>query len=121
MAQTLTHPEPVDERLPPPELFRDLRTTENGLGGREAARRLTVYGANELSRRAGRRWPRELLAQLNQPPAVLLMVAAVLLMVAAVLAWLGDAPSLAVAVVAVILLNAAFAFAQEMQAERSCS
>jgi magnesium-transporting ATPase (P-type) len=114
MAQTLTHPEPVDERLPPPELFRDLRTTENGLGGREAARRLTVYGANELSRRAGRRWPRELLAQLNQPPAVLLMVAAVL-------AWLGDAPSLAVAVVAVILLNAAFAFAQEMQPERSCS
>src|SRR5689334_21079427 len=40
-------------------------------------------------------------------------------MVAAVLAWLGGTPQLAAAVVAVILLNAGFAFVQERQAERA--
>jgi calcium-translocating P-type ATPase len=102
----------VDVRLPPPGLFRDLRTSSDGLGSREAARRLTVYGPNELSQRKRRSWPHELLAQFTQPLAILLMVAAVL-------AWLGGTPPLAVAVVAVILLNAGFAFAQEMQAERA--
>jgi calcium-translocating P-type ATPase len=112
MAQTTVTPAPVDERRPPMELFRNLRTTAEGLGAREAARRLTVYGPNELSRRHTRRWPAELLAQFTQPLAVLLMVAAGL-------AWLGGTPALAVAVVVVILLNAGFAFAQEMQAERA--
>ncbi|MEU4424771.1 cation-transporting P-type ATPase [Actinoplanes sp. NPDC024001] len=108
----MTAPAEVDERQPPTELFRHLRSTPSGLRSREAARRLTVYGPNELSRRHGRRWPRQLLAQFTQPLAVLLMVAAVL-------AWAGHSPALAVAVVAVILLNAAFAFVQEQQAERA--
>ncbi|WP_306215260.1 cation-translocating P-type ATPase, partial [Actinoplanes sp. RD1] len=112
MAQTLLNPEPVDERLPPAELFRDLRTSATGIGAREAARRLTVYGPNELARRTHTRWPAQLLTQFTQPLAVLLLVAAVL-------AWLGGTPSLAVAVAAVILLNAAFAFVQEMQAEKA--
>ena len=43
----------------------------------------------------------------------------VLLGVAAVLAWVGGTPALSLAVVAVILLNAAFAFVQERQAERA--
>ncbi|GAB3844096.1 hypothetical protein [Dactylosporangium cerinum] len=42
-----------------------------------------------------------------------------MLALAAVLAWFGGTPALAVAVVAVILLNAGFAFVQEMQAERA--
>jgi calcium-translocating P-type ATPase len=112
MTDTTVELDAVDERLPPPVLFRDLRTTSDGLGSREAARRLTVYGPNELSRRKHRSWPHELLAQFTQPLAVLLMVAAVL-------AWLGGTPALATAVVAVILLNAGFAFVQEMQAERA--
>ena len=112
MAVTTSELDAVDERRPPAELFRNLRTSGDGLGEREAARRLAVYGPNELSGRKGRKWPRELLAQLTQPLAVLLMVAAVL-------AWLGGTPALAAAVVAVILLNAGFAFAQEMQAERA--
>ncbi|HEX5198842.1 MAG TPA: cation-transporting P-type ATPase, partial [Actinoplanes sp.] len=102
----------IDGRRPPPQLFRDLRTSAGGLGAREAARRLTVYGPNELSRRRGRSWVAELLAQFTQPLAVLLMVAAAL-------AWLGGTPELAIAVVAVILLNAGFAFVQERQAERA--
>ncbi|GAA4607541.1 calcium-translocating P-type ATPase [Actinoplanes octamycinicus] len=112
MAQTTTAPAEVDERQPPTELFRHLRSGPAGLRSREAARRLTVYGPNELSRRHTRRWPRQLLAQFTQPLAVLLMVAAVL-------AWFGHTPALAAAVVAVILLNAGFAFVQEQQAERA--
>jgi calcium-translocating P-type ATPase len=104
--------ETVDERQPLAELFRDLRTSPEGLSERETARRRLVYGLNELTRRGGRRWPRELLDQFTQPLAVLLAVAAVL-------AWFGGTPALSVAVVAVILLNAGFAFVQEMQAERA--
>ena len=42
-----------------------------------------------------------------------------LLAVAAVLAWASGTPRLAIAIAAVILLNAGFAFAQEMQAEKA--
>ena len=71
-----------------------------------------MSGPNELARRGGRRWPGELAAQFTQPLAVLLAVAAVL-------AWVSGTPRLAIAIAAVILLNAGFAFAQEMQAERA--
>ncbi len=104
--------EDVDQQRALTELFRDLRTTADGLSGREAGRRLLTYGANELTRRGGRRWPRELLAQFTQPLAILLALAAVL-------AWAGGTPALSIAVVAVILLNAGFAFVQEAQAERA--
>jgi len=104
--------EAVDGRRPLVDLFHDLRTSRAGLSNREAAHRQVVYGPNELTRRTGRRWPRQLLAQFTQPLAILLALAAVL-------AWAGGTPALAVAVVAVILLNAGFAFIQEMQAERA--
>jgi magnesium-transporting ATPase (P-type) len=104
--------EDADQRRPLAELYRDLRTSPNGLSTREAARRLLVYGPNELTRRGGRQWPRELLAQVTQPLALLLAVAAVL-------AWVGGTPALSIAVIAVIVLNAGFAFVQEMQAERA--
>ncbi|MEV0134141.1 cation-transporting P-type ATPase [Dactylosporangium sp. NPDC050688] len=104
--------ETVDERRPLVDLYHDLRTSRAGLAAREAARRLVVYGPNTLTRSTGRRWPRQLLSQFTQPLAILLALAAVL-------AWSGGSPALAVAVVAVILLNAGFAFVQEMQAERA--
>lgn len=101
-----------DPREPIALLFRDLRTSPEGLPEREALRRQAVYGPNTLARRGGRRWPRELAQQFTHPLAVLLAVAAVL-------AAVSGAPALAVAIVAVILLNAALAFAQEQQAERA--
>ncbi|HET9896249.1 MAG TPA: cation-transporting P-type ATPase [Streptosporangiaceae bacterium] len=93
-------------------IYRDLRTSAEGLSGREAARRLEASGPNELTRRAGRRWPHELAGQFTQPLALLLAAAAVL-------AWVSGTPRLAVAVAAVVFLNAGFAFAQELQAERA--
>ncbi|MGZ4524045.1 MAG: P-type ATPase, partial [Mycobacteriaceae bacterium] len=93
-------------------LFRDLRTTERGLTRREAQRRLTIYGPNELTRRQARQWPRELLKQVTHPLALVLAVAAAL-------AWATGTPVLAAAIACVIILNAGFAFIQELQAERA--
>jgi calcium-translocating P-type ATPase len=97
---------------PVAQLFRDLRSAPGGLSGREAARRLEVAGPNELTRRGGRRWPGELAGQFTHPLALLLALAAAL-------AWASGTPKLAIAIAAVIVLNAAFSFAQELQAERA--
>ncbi len=93
-------------------LLRDLASSPSGLSSREAARRLTQYGPNTLQRRGGRRWPRELARQFTHPLALLLWAAAAL-------AWAAGILPIALAIVVVILINAAFAFAQEMQAERA--
>lgn len=93
-------------------LLRDLRSSRNGLTDREAARRLVSAGPNVLVRRRGRGWVRQLVQQLVHPLALLLWLAAALALVA------GTTP-LAVAVVAVIWINAVFAFAQERHAERA--
>jgi magnesium-transporting ATPase (P-type) len=105
-------PGTADPLEPLEELFRDLRASAAGLSGREAARRLEVSEPNELVRRGGRRWPGELARQFTHPLALLLTAAAVL-------AWASGMPRLAVAIVAVILLNASFSFVQELQAERA--
>ncbi len=103
---------PANPLKPLEELLRDLRAAPDGLSSREAARRLEVSGPNELLRRGGRRWPGELARQFTHPLALLLAVAAVL-------AWASGTPRLAIAILAVILLNASFSFAQELQAERA--
>jgi calcium-translocating P-type ATPase len=106
------HPTGPDPTESLGRLLRDLKTSVDGLGSREADRRLTQYGPNELHRRGGRRWPRELVRQFTHPLALLLSAAAVLAGVAGIV-------PVALAIVVVILLNAAFAFVQEMQAERA--
>jgi len=106
---TAESPNPLE---PLAQMFRDLRSTPGGLSSREAARRLEAAGSNELARRGGRRWPGELAAQFTHPLALLLALAAVL-------AWASGTPRLAIAIAAVIVLNAAFSFVQELQAERA--
>ena len=91
-------------------LLRDLHTDLHGLSQREADRRLLRFGRNELVRRGGRRWPRQLAQQFTHPLALLLAAAAVLAVVAGIVV-------LAAAIVAVIVLNAGLAFVQERQAE----
>lgn len=51
------HTDPLE---PLARLLRDLRSSRRGLSGREAARRLVVFGPNELTRRGGRRWADEI-------------------------------------------------------------
>jgi len=102
----------IDATEPVERLLRDLRSSRSGLSGREAARRLIVYGPNQLRRRGGRHVWRELGRQFSHPLALLLWAAAGL-------AWLAGIVAVAVAIVIVIFLNALFAFVQEMQAERA--
>ncbi len=93
-------------------LFRDLRSGRHGLSNREARRRLLAHGPNELTSRKRVSWPGEIARQLTHPLALLLWGAAALAAVAGIV-------PVAVAIVVVILVNAGFAFAQEMQAERA--
>ena len=114
MSETITDSESdaVDPRESVERMFRDLRSSRQGLSSREAERRAIVHGPNELQRRRGREWPGELLRQLTHPLALLLWLAAVLAVVS------GTYP-LGVAIVVVILVNAVFAFVQELHAEQA--
>ena len=102
----------VDPNKPIDRLLRDLRSSRDGLSTREAQRRLIVYGPNELVTRRGRQWPRALVRQFTHPLALLLWAAAAL-------AGLAGIVAVGVAIVVVIVLNAAFAFIQELQAGRA--
>ncbi len=93
-------------------LLRDLRASRDGLSSREAERRLVSQGPNVLESRKQRNWPRELARQFTHPLALLLWGAAALAAVAGIV-------PVAIAVVVIIVLNAIFAFAQELQAERA--
>ena len=94
------------------QLLHRLRSSPAGLSSAEAARRLLQYGPNELERRRGLEWPHELARQLTHPLALLLWVAAGL-------SFAVGGVTIGVAVLLVIMLNAAFAFVQELQAERA--
>jgi calcium-translocating P-type ATPase len=85
---------------------------ETGLSSAEAARLLGEHGPNELRRRGGLRWPRQLARQIVHPLALLLWAATGL-------AWIAGTPVLAAAIAVVVIVNAAFAFVQERQAERA--
>ncbi|MFB7169963.1 cation-translocating P-type ATPase [Streptomyces sp. NPDC056254] len=102
-------PDPLE---PLPLLRRELHTGPLGLSSREAERRLAVYGPNEVRRTASPSILGELLRQLVHPLALLLWAAAALAFVAGidVLGW---------AIIAVVLVNAGFALAQERQAEKA--
>ena len=94
------------------QLLADLGTSRAGLSSREAARRLTQHGANEIRRVGSTSRVGELAKQFTHPLALLLWVAAAL-------ALIGGIAPLSAAIVAVIVINAVLAFAQERQAERA--
>ena len=84
----------------------------DGLSGAEAARRLADTGPNELPRSRGRSPLRHLLSQITHAFALMLWVGSAL-------AYLAGLPQLAIAIIVVILLNAAFAYVQESRADRA--
>ncbi|CAB4935629.1 unannotated protein [freshwater metagenome] len=103
---------PVDPEERIGLLLRHLGTKAGGLTDSEARRRLEQHGLNEIRRHRGPGHLAALARQFTNPLALLLWVAAAL----AVPAGLG---ALAIAIVAVIILNAVFAFVQELQAEHA--
>lgn len=109
--QVGTEPEQgrVDPLDPPDRLLRELHSGRSGLTEQESQRRLVRHGSNALERRERRGWARELLRQFTHPLALLLAAASVL-------AFAAGIAVLGFAIIAVIVLNAVFAFAQERQA-----
>ncbi len=93
-------------------LLRHLHTSPDGLTAAEAQRRLLQHGPNELTRRGGPQWPHEVARQLTHPLALLLWMASALSLA------VGNV-TVAIAVLLVVLLNAAFAVVQELEAERA--
>jgi calcium-translocating P-type ATPase len=102
----------IDSREPIARLLHDLGSRPSGLSSLEAGRRLVQFGANELRAGQARTWPKALAKQFSHPLALLLLLAAALAVVA-------DTPNLAWAILAVVLLNALFAFVQEHQAGKA--
>ena len=93
-------------------VMRDLQSHPGGLSAAEAQRRLLQWGPNELSRGGGRQWPRELFDQLTHPLALLLWVAAAL-------SFAVGSDTIAIAVLVVILLNAAPATRRRSRCSRA--
>jgi magnesium-transporting ATPase (P-type) len=85
---------------------------EPGLSSDDAARRLSAVGPNSIVEAKRPSLARELLANFVQ-------LLALLLWVGALLALVGGLPQLSAAIVAVIVVNAIFSFAQEYRAERA--
>ncbi|MFE7896881.1 cation-translocating P-type ATPase [Streptomyces sp. NPDC057424] len=112
---------PAVQTLTTTEVFAAVDTSPRGLAAADAAARRDRYGPNELPP-AGRRglW-RELAGQFTDLFAVVLLVASAITFLAYGLQKPPDVGTLqlAVAILGVVLLNAAIGFAQEYSAERT--
>ncbi|MCR4399619.1 MAG: cation-transporting P-type ATPase, partial [Syntrophomonadaceae bacterium] len=94
------------------EIFDVLESGPQGLTGEEAARRLERYGRNILEKKGGVPLWRKFLVNFVHFFAIMLWVAAVL-------SFIGDMPELAIACIAVIVINGIFTFWQEFRAEKA--
>ncbi len=98
-------------RAPLAELLASLGSRPSGLTAAEAAQRLAAFGPNDVPLRPARPLIAMFLSQFTH-------VLAVLLWIAALLAFVGRMPELGWAIIAVILVNGLFSFAQEYRATR---
>ncbi|HSB38768.1 MAG TPA: cation-transporting P-type ATPase [Gaiellaceae bacterium] len=107
------------ERLGAGEALEQLGSSPGGLGSEEARERLARYGANRLPELRRRSRLSRFLAQFKDFFAILLEVAGAITLAA--YAIQGDPTNLkvAIAVFAVVLLNAVIGFVQEYRAERT--
>jgi calcium-translocating P-type ATPase len=109
------------QALVPPEVFTTLASSPRGLSAAEAVARLAVQGRNELPHPRTRSSARRFLTQFTDLFAVVLLVAAGLTFLAYLLGEPRDAGNLqlTIAILSVVLLNAAIGFGQEYMAERT--
>ena len=89
-----------------------LQSSLAGLSSAEAAARLQQYGPNQLQEAPARPWWRLLLSQLSD------FMILVLLSAALVAGWVGEWLD-AIAIIAIVLLNAIIGVVQEYRAERA--
>jgi P-type Ca2+ transporter type 2C len=109
------------KELAPGQVYAALGCSPRGLSSAEATARLASQGRNELPRPRRRSLMRGFLAQFGDLFAVVLLVAAGITVLAYALGRPRDAGNLqlAVAILAVVLLNALIGFGQEYAAERT--
>ena len=100
--------------LTPPEVYKTLTTTPQGISEAEANLRLKKSGYNELPEPQTRPLILRFIDQLTHFMALLLWVAGIL-------AFISQTPELGWAIWAVIWINAIFSFWQEYQAEKALS
>jgi magnesium-transporting ATPase (P-type) len=107
------------ERLPERDALAALASSPSGLSSEQARERLVRYGPNRLPELRRRSPLYQFLAQFRDFFAILLEVAGAITLVAYLIQ--GDSTNLkvAVAVFAVVLLNAVIGFVQEYRAERT--
>jgi Ca2+-transporting ATPase len=99
--------------MPLRDVLESLKTDVNeGLSTAEVARRLDVYGYNELAEKQETPWWKQLIAQF-QDFMVLVLLCATLIS-----AFLGEYVD-AITILAIVLINAILGFIQENRAERS--
>ncbi|MGW7363492.1 cation-translocating P-type ATPase [Streptomyces sp. NPDC054841] len=112
---------PAVQTLPTGRVFTALDTSPRGLTSAEAAARRDRFGANELPRAERRGLWRDLASQFTDLFAVVLLVASAITFLAYGLQEPRDVGTLqlAVAILGVVVLNAAIGFAQEYSAERT--
>ncbi|HWD08511.1 MAG TPA: cation-transporting P-type ATPase, partial [Actinomycetota bacterium] len=99
-------------QLPVDEVYVALASAPTGLSNAEADARRSLAGLNQIVELPGSSWWHRLLEQFVHLFALLLWAGALLALVA------GEA-TIAVAIVAVIILNGVFGFVQEHAAERA--
>ena len=102
-------PLPAD---PSGSLMRRLHSRPSGLESEDADARLLRYGRNALTQHNTNPLWKSVVAQITHPLALLLIAAAAL-------SFLSNSSTLGWTIIAVIVLNAAFALQQEHQAERA--
>jgi len=98
--------------IPEADVFEALGSSEKGLTGVEATRRLGEQGLNTLEKKAGIPLWRKVITQFTHTLALLLWVAGAL-------AILSNNLALGIACFLVIIINAIFSFWQEYKAERA--
>jgi sodium/potassium-transporting ATPase subunit alpha len=106
-------------RLPTADVLASLRSSEAGLDSAEAQRRLREFGPNRIEEVKGRPLWLRFLREFTHFFALILWVAAALAMFAESRNPGSGMWQLAVAILAVILVNGVFSFFQEYRAERA--
>ena len=109
---------PEIQKLALPELFEKTGSSAEGLSEAEAERRLSEYGRNALPERDCDAAPRKLLRQFKNFFALLLIVGGMLAITAEHLDPSQGNLHIAIALIAVVFLNAAFTYFQEHQSEQ---
>ena len=99
-------------KIPPEDVYTELKTSKEGLTDSEAEKRLEEYGLNQIEEVKKKPIIYKFLANLYQ-------LLALLLWAASILAFISGTPQLGFAIIAVIVINAVFSFWQEYEAEKA--